>query len=665
MVTQTELVPIPTPPALPFFGHLFGIDARHPIESVMTMGRQHGPIFRLVVPGQDVVVIWGADLVEEICDDSRFDKIIDGGLAELRKHGNDGLFSSRTHEPNWQKAHNILLPNFSLQAMRRYLPMMVDVALQLVQKWERLNPDETIDVVADMTNLTFDTIGLAGFGYRFNSFYRETPHPFVAAIVRMLTLAQTRSRQLPVQRTLDRKAERERASAEAYMRDFVGKIIRERRARGSAPTQDLLGCMLDGVDPKSGEQLDDENIFYQCVTFLTAGHETTSGLLSFAIHFLLKHPEVVERAREEVDRVLGTDLSVLPTYEQVHRLTYVTQILNESLRMWPTAPGFRKYPYQDTVIGGKYFLPKGSSIVALSPLLHRDARVWGDDAEAFNPDRFSPERQSEIPWQAFKPFGDGQRACIGRQFAMQEAALVLGMIFQRFELIDHEEYQLKIKTTLTIKPDGLRIKVRPRQGRATFPVSAPVTTNGTSAVVVAAPPAAMPDISPTEITAADRHNTPLLVLYGSNLGTAEGIAREIAADGAHRGFAVTVGPLDEHAKALPREGAVVVVTASYNGNPPDNAAAFCKRLRDPGLPSDAFAGVRYTVFGCGHRDWAATYQAIPTLIDAELAAHGGQRIYPRGEGDAPTALTTSTAPGTARSGMRSARRSRSTVRRPT
>jgi hypothetical protein len=81
-----------------------------------------------------------------------------------------------------------------------------------------------------------------------------------------------------------------------------------------------------------------------------------------------------------------------------------------------------------------------------------------------------------------------------------------------------------------------------------------------------------------------------LVLFGSNLGTAEGIAHRIADDARSRGFAATVGPLDEHADALPRQGAVVIVTASYNGQPPDNAAKFCQKLRDPALPPDAFAG---------------------------------------------------------------------------
>jgi cytochrome P450/NADPH-cytochrome P450 reductase len=132
----------------------------------------------------------------------------------------------------------------------------------------------------------------------------------------------------------------------------------------------------------------------------------------------------------------------------------------------------------------------------------------------------------------------------------------------------------------------------------------------------------------------DGHSTPLLVLFGSNLGTAEGIATRLAREGAERGFAVTAGPLDDYARALPHEGAAIIVTASYNGSPPDNAESFCAWAQDSVTPADAGRGLAYTVFGCGNTDWAATYQAIPKLIDSRLEALGATRIYGRGEGNA-------------------------------
>src|SRR5687768_14298498 len=364
MALAGNLQPIPHPPGHMFVGNMFDVDAEHPMDSLMQLAREYGPIYRLDAPGGNArLIVSGVELVDELCDESRFDKMLGPGLRVLQSSRiGKGLFTSWTADPEWHKAHNILLPAFSMDAMRGYHAMMLDLAVQLVQKWERLNPDDTVDVPGDMTRLTLDTIALCGFNYRFNSFYRDTPHPFVAAMVRSLLAAQAQARQLPIQRRLNRKAAEQYREDEAFMVQTVQQIIEERRASGATGTvNDLLDRMLTGVDRQSGEKLDDDNVIAQCITFLVAGHETTSGLLSFALYALLKNPSVVARAYDEVDRVLGTDLSVLPTYAQVHQLPYVRQILDETLRLWPTAPAFSRYPYQDTVIGGKYLLEKDTT----------------------------------------------------------------------------------------------------------------------------------------------------------------------------------------------------------------------------------------------------------------------------------------------------------------
>ena len=461
MTTPTGIEDIPGPRGVPLLGNMFDIDSDSPFESVMELSREYGPIMRLSTPAGDRLILSTADLVAEVCDDARFDKIVGGGLAQLGQGPlGAGLFTAETTDPMWRRAHSILLSPFSLTSMQDYMPMMLDIAGQLMDKWERLNPEDDVDVPADMTRLTLDTIALCGFGYRFNSFYRETPHPFVDAMVRSLGESQARARRLPVQNHLRIRAQRRFEEDQAFMADLVTKIVRDRRAQGDAgESRDLLGRMLRGVDPTTGEGLPDDNIRAQCITFLVAGHETTSGLLSFAIYYLMNHPEVVARARAEVDEVLGGTAE--PTFEQVHRLTYVTQVLNESLRLWPTAPGFNRTPPQDTVIGGRYAIPAGTPVTVLSPMLHRDPAVWGADAEEFDPDHVAPERMSALPPHAFKPFGTGQRACIGRQFAMQEATLVLGMLLQRFDVVDHLGYQLAIKTTLTVKPDHMLVRSAP------------------------------------------------------------------------------------------------------------------------------------------------------------------------------------------------------------
>jgi cytochrome P450 / NADPH-cytochrome P450 reductase len=354
-----------------------------------------------------------------------------------------------------------------------------------------------------------------------------------------------------------------------------------------------------------------------------------SGLLSFAINALINNPGVLARAYDEVDRVLGSDPDIEPAYAQVNQLTYISQILKETLRLWPTAPAFSVHALEDTVIGGKYAIKTDYQLLVLLPALHREKSVWAPNPEHFNPDNFTTAAERSRPFSSYMPFGSGQRACIGRQFTLHEAALVLGMVLHRFKLIDHHNYRLKIKETLTMKPDGLRIRVRRRA-----PLDRKATAGTNSQLSSSSGGATNSSEEPKELaTAVARHDTPLLVLYGSNLGTAEELARRIAQDGDGNGFATTAAPLDDYVGKLPTVGAVIVVSASYNGTPPDNAVRFCEWLDNKELAADALKGVSYSVFGCGNRDWAATFQAIPRLIDEKLAAHGAQRSYQRGEGD--------------------------------
>lgn len=614
---------VPQPKTYGVLGNLPLIDKDSPTLSFCKLADEFGPVYRFESFNRSVLIITGEQLTAEVCDEARFDKSI-GHLRKVRDFAGDGLFTSLTDEPNWQKAHNILLPSFSQQAMKGYHPMMVDIALQLIQKWARLNPDESIDVPDDMTRLTLDTIGLCGFSYRFNSFYRETPNPFIVSMVRALDEAMHYGNRLPIQNKLMVLTKRQYERDIQNMFSLVDKIIADRKAKGDQGETDLLARMLNVEDPETGEKLDDENIRYQIITFLIAGHETTSGLLSFAIYFLLKHPEAMRKAREEVDRVLTEGI---PTYEQVLQLHYIRMVLNESLRLWPTAPQFGLYAKEDTVIGGNCPMSKGEVAAVVLPKLHRDRKAWGEDAEEFRPERFADP--NNIPAYAYKPFGNGQRSCIGMQFALHEATLVLGMALRHFDLIDHTNYQLKVKQTLTLKPEGFRIRVRTREIPYVHPDSTGSRENrgGDSGSDGAARMAAVPGGMLEGV-----NDRPLLVLYGSNMGTAEGIARELADIARLHGIRSEVKPLNDVVGRLPAEGAVLIVTSSYNGKPPNNARQFVQWLEqvEPG----ELNGVHYAVFGCGDRNWASTYQYVPRWIDEQLSAKGAVRFSLRGEADA-------------------------------
>ncbi|HDX9660380.1 TPA: cytochrome P450 [Bacillus toyonensis] len=601
---------IPQPKTDGDFGNLLLLNKEKPLQSLMKIADQMGEIFKFETPNQVTRYVSSQRLVKEVCDESRFDKNIGPALKNVRSFAGDGLFTSWSYEKNWKKAHNILLPIFSQQAMKGYHAMMVDIAMQLIQKWERLNADEHIDVPEDMTRLTLDTIGLCGFNYRFNSFYRDQPHPFIMSMVRALDESMSQLQRVNPDDPSYKEKKFQLQKDIQYMNGLVDKIIADRKISGEQG-DDLLAHMLNGKDPETGEVLDDENIRYQMITFLIAGHETTSGLLSFALYFLVKNPHILHKATEEATRVL---IDPVPTYRQVKQLKYITMVLNESLRLWPTAPAFSLYPKEDTVLGGEYLLKQGEEIKVLIPQLHRDKIIWGEDVEEFRPERF--ENPSTIPQHAFKPFGNGQRACIGQQFAIHEAALVLGMMLKHFDFYDHENYELDIKETLTLKPEGLTLKA----------VSKKIPLGG-----IPAPYREQPEKNVRKVV-DNVHNTPLLVLYGSNMGTSEGIARELVDIALSKGFAAQAASLDSHAGNLPKKGVVLIISASYNGNPPDNAKKFVEWLEK--ASEHEVKGVHYAVFGCGDKSWATTYQKVPFFIDEQLAIKGAERLTERGEGDA-------------------------------
>jgi cytochrome P450 len=456
---------IPHPPRrVPFLGDVFGVNPRTPVQDTVRLGRALGPVFTRKVFGTEIVFVSDPALVAELNDETKFGKHVALGVANLRAIAGDGLFTAHDYEPNWQLAHDILQPAFTLEAMRGYHSIMVEVAAELTRSWDAAaEGGDAVDVAADMTKLTLETIGRTGFGYRFGSFERERPHPFVVAMTRALRYAQVQSVKLPfVRRLIGGTAAANKADI-ATMNELVDEVISARRP---GEGEDLLARMLAGPHPVTGQRLDPVNIRNQVITFIVAGHETTSGALSFALYYLTRNPDALAKARAEVDAMWGGQRDPEPTFAEVTKLRYVRRVLDEALRLWPTAPGYLRGAREDVVLGGRYPMRAGDQALVMLPLLHRDPGVWGPDPDAFDPDRFGPGEAKKRPAHAYKPFGTGERACIGRQFAIHEAVLALGLVLHRYEFVPEPDYELRIAESLTLKTDGFRLGLRPRAERA-------------------------------------------------------------------------------------------------------------------------------------------------------------------------------------------------------
>lgn len=604
---------IPARKGLPLVGNALQIPAHAPNAYLSKLAADYDEgIYQLDLVGRKVLFVSDPDLVAEVCDESRFYKGIDPPLSIVRDFGGDGLFTARRDEPVWGHAHRILMPAFSQRSMKAYYPQMLEICDQLIASWDR-RQGQDLNVAEDMTRLTLDVISLTGFDYRFNSFDSPELHPFLQAMSRTLTEAMLRNRQLPLVTKLKKKQNEAYRADITVMQDLVDDVIRQRRTSSGAPesgatsSRDLLGLMLEAADPKTGERLSDENIRNQVLTFLIAGHETTSGLLSFALYNLLRNPHVLAQAYAEVDRLLPGDTA--PTYETIMKLDVIPRILEETLRVWSPIPAYAVKAHHDTTIGD-FDVPAGQTVVVLLSPLHRHPKAW-DRPEEFDIDRWLPEHRNDHHPAAYKPFGNGERACIGRQFALTEARLALAVVLQRFAISDRDAYGMKIKQTLTLKPEGFTIQVRSRKPyeRGAFTLEQPdQTRQGERA-------------GETEVAVT---GVALTVAYGSNLGTSADIAERLAERAGRSGFAVTLTSLDD--LLPPTDGLLVVVSSTYNGKAPDNAQRF-----DSADPAD-YTGVRLALLGCGSTEWPS-YQEFPRRAFDKLVAAGAVPLIERGEAD--------------------------------
>jgi cytochrome P450/NADPH-cytochrome P450 reductase len=603
------------------------------VNRFQRLAHTYGPIFQLNLPNHQWVITANYELANDLCDEKRFIKK-HLPFRDIRQVLPTSVFLVSTTEPVWSKAHNIMLPLFSTQALHAYVPKMWEATMTMIFKWEHLNPDDEINVYDNMVRLTSDIIGSCCLDYNFQSFYREMPHPIISTMMRSIEGAISHERGGLDRKPADKQEQPQWEKDIAYLHQMVDEIIRKRRVSGTAGTgHSMLDQLLASYDRQTGEKFTNQELQDQIITLLFAGHVTTSTLLSFALYELIRHPGVLAKAYEEADRVLGNALAQPPTPAQLAQLQYLSQVLKETLRLHPPASLLTvQTAKEEETLAGKYHVTADQDLTILVPALHRDPGVWGNNAHTFQPDRFLPDAEAKIPANAYKPFGHGMRACLGRAFALQEAPLVLGMLLQQFEFIDYSGYQMKLKQGPGLRPEGFNIQVRRRAHAHPVMVAVP------SSLPIAAPVSAGAAPSPAkEKIQVKAHHTPLFVLFGSNLGTSEGIAQRIGDDARDRGFTTAVAPLDDVIDRInerPSDCALVVVTSSYNGHPPDNATKFYDWLQNPTTSAGTLKGVRYTIFGCGNRQWSSTYQAVPTFMDQALERLGAQRAYKLGAGDA-------------------------------
>ena len=201
----------------------------------------------------------------------------------------------------------------------------------------------------------------------------------------------------------------------------------------------------------------DKQVRDEILTLFVAGHETTANGLAWAIYLLARHPAPMQRARAAVDSLGGRP----PTLADLGRLEFLGCVFKEALRLYPPVYIFARITVAEVTIGGCR-IPNRSAIVLSPWVVQRRADLWADPTR-FDPDRFAPGAEASRPRDAWIPFSDGPRVCIGAHFAQLEAPLVLATLLQRadFSLVDGHEVVPDASGTL--RPRGgvpMQVKLR-------------------------------------------------------------------------------------------------------------------------------------------------------------------------------------------------------------
>lgn len=339
----------------------------------------------------------------------------------------------------WKRHRRLLAPAFSKKAIEGYTDGMVR---ETETTLNRLRDGKPVDIANEMTDLTLRIVGRTLMGIDVS---RDVGR--IAGAMSSFQTALAIPRGLPrlVRGPIQERSRRARAELDA----MILRVIEERRdseVRGS----DLLQMLLDSSDPENpSDKLSFKEIQDELVTFLLAGHETTSNTLTWALYLLSQHPDVERALRQELSSVLGTRL---PTGSDVDQLRLASQIIKEAMRLYPPAYALARRAVRDTQIG-PYNVPRRSEVVIWIYFTHRDARYF-PEPEQFRPERFEPEAEASRPRHAYLPFGLGPRACIGRSFAQVEATILLASLLQRFTFRYDAKKPPRMRARITLTPAG-------------------------------------------------------------------------------------------------------------------------------------------------------------------------------------------------------------------
>ncbi|MFQ6647363.1 hypothetical protein Gotur_021111 [Gossypium turneri] len=426
--------------------------------------KEYGPIYTYSTGTRQHLYVNQAELVKEMNQCISLDlgkpSYITKRLAPMLGNG-----ILRSNGPLWAQQRKIIAPEFFMDKVKVMVGLMVESMQPLVRKWEDSIEAQSgvmadIRVDEDLRGFTADVIARACFG----SSYSKGREIFS----KLRKLQTDISKQsflfgVPGYGLLPMKKQNEILSLEREIESLIWETVKERESKckeACSSEKDLLHLILKGAlnDQSLGEDSSKRFIVDNCKNIYFAGHESTAVAASWCLMLLALQPEWQSRVRAEVAQVCGGSL---PDADSVSRLKTVTMVIQEALRLYPPAAFVSREALEEIQLGN-VTIPKGTCLWTLIPTLHRDAEIWGSDANEFKPERFSDgvSKACKYP-QAYIPFGVGSRLCLGRNMAMVQLKIVLALIISKFTFSLSPKYRHSPAYRMIVEPgNGVHILIQ-------------------------------------------------------------------------------------------------------------------------------------------------------------------------------------------------------------
>eukprot|EP01112_Ceratiomyxa_fruticulosa_P005246 TRINITY_DN1585_c0_g2_i13.p1 TRINITY_DN1585_c0_g2~~TRINITY_DN1585_c0_g2_i13.p1 ORF type:complete len:490 (+),score=87.72 TRINITY_DN1585_c0_g2_i13:245-1714(+) len=461
-------IPGPNPSLL--FGNYKDLVVNY-YKTQLKWSEQYGPILKYYFGRRGVVLVNSPELVYEVTQ-TQFDNFMNRRPASFN---NKGIFTAV--DEDWRYLRRTISPTFNTIHLKVMLGMIDNSVDSLMKKLHKCaESGEVVNIHHLFARMTLEVIGETAFGTDIsqqeydsegnefsvvaNKIFRASPAPYhTTQLVRSILYELT---PLITKLFIKYPPKKLRDLVDSFnkLREMSLRIVNERR-KGAERKGDFIDLLIEAQDSETGNKLTDEEILGTCNIFLVAGYHTTAVTLAFLTYCVASHPSVEGKLVNEIINNFGKD-RVSSNFDDLKKLDYTTQVINETLRLYPAVGMHSRISKQNTQLAG-YHIPAGTEVVIPTWALARNKSTWGKDAEEFRPERYADKLPHAC---SATPFSFGPRNCVGMRFALMELKLTVAKVFQQFHFeLAPNQVPIEIDSRAsTLQPkNGVNVRVFKRK----------------------------------------------------------------------------------------------------------------------------------------------------------------------------------------------------------